>query len=152
MSSVRAHGVEADLPPGFEARIYRRIPAANERAFTVCQFATFALPAGTGDFGNSAVGTMTPDDVFVVLFEYGPESVGQRLFAAQGMPRRLAADQFLPTVLRRAMRGQSGTQWFFTESGRPFTLYSVLGSHARRAALVPKVNALLAGIRIAPSS
>jgi hypothetical protein len=151
LSTLRAHGVEADLPAGFEARIYRRIPAAGERTYTVCQFATFPLPPGTGDFGNSAAELMTADDVLMVLFEYGPESVGRRLFAAQGMPGRLAVDHFAPTVLRRAMPGHSGTQRFFTEAGRPFTLYAVLGSHARRALLVPKLNTLLAGIRILPS-
>jgi hypothetical protein len=148
LSRLRAHGVEANLPAGFEGRIYRRTPAPGETAYTVCQFATFALQSGAGDFGNGFVGSMTPDDVFVVLFEYGPESVGRRLFAAQRMPRPLTAGAFVPSVLRRALPGQSGTQWFFTETGRPFTLYAVLGSHARRAVLVPKVNQLLAGITI----
>ena len=46
-------------------------------------------------------------------------------------------------ILRRGIPGQSGTQWFFTESGRPFSFYAVLGSHAQRPALVPHVNTLL---------
>jgi len=46
------------------------------------------------------------------------------------------------------LSGQSGTQWFFTEAGRPFTLYAVLGSHARRSVLVPRVNQLLAGLSV----
>jgi hypothetical protein len=51
-------------------------------------------------------------------------------------------------VLRRGLGGQSGTQWFFTESGRAFTFYAVLGSHARRGTLVPRVNALLDGLAV----
>jgi hypothetical protein len=148
LSSLRAQGIEAELPAGFEGRIYRRTPAPGESAYTICQFATFPLVPGAGDFGNSLVEKLTQDDVFVVLFEYGPESVGQRLFAAQLMPRRLSVTDFVPSVLRRALPGQSGTQWFFTEKARPFTLYAVLGSHARRAVLVPRVNSLLAGITI----
>jgi hypothetical protein len=54
--------------------------------------------------------------------------------------------------LRRGLPGQSGTQWFFTEAGRPFTFYAVLGSHLLRNALVPKVNQLLGPLSIAPAA
>ena len=40
-------------------------------------------------------------------------------------------------TLRRGLPGQSGTQWFFTEAGRPFSFYAVLGSHALRAGAGP---------------
>jgi hypothetical protein len=66
------------------------------------------------------------------------------------MPRSLTGEDFRPTVLRRGLTGQSGTQWFFTEAGRPFTLYAVLGSHARRNALVPEVNALIGDLTVTP--
>jgi len=64
----------------------------------------------------------------------------------------LNVDDFKPYVLRRGLTGQSGTQWFFTESGRPFTLYAVLGSHARRSILVPRINRLLAGLTVEPAA
>ena len=116
----------------------------------MAQFSTFALPGEVGDFGGGAVNLMGADDIFAVLFEYGADSVGTRLFAHQGMPRRLAASDFQPQVLRRGISGQAGTQWFFTESGRPFTLYVVLGSQARRPVLVPRVNSLLGGLSVEP--
>lgn len=97
-----------------------------------------------------AVNLMGSDDIFAVLFEYGADSVGTRLFARQGMPRSLTATDFQPQVLRRGISGQAGTQWFFTEAGRPFTLYVVLGSLARRSVLVPRVNDLLAGLSVEP--
>jgi hypothetical protein len=134
----------------FEGRIFIRTPAADEHAFPVAHFATFPLPADVADFGGGAVTLMGPNDVFAVLFEYGPESVGKQLFARQGMPRSLSPDDFRPTLLRRGLGGQSGTQWFFTETGRPFTFYAVLGSHARRGTLVPQVNSLLATLSISP--
>jgi hypothetical protein len=46
------------------------------------------------------------------------------------------------------IKGQAGAQFFFSDAGRAFCLYVVLGSYARRGALVPKVNAVLAGVRI----
>ena len=54
-------------------------------------------------------------------------------------------------TLRRGIPGQSGTQWFFTESGRPFSFYAVLGSHAQRPALVPHVNTLLSSLTLSPA-
>ena len=148
MSSVAAHGLHATLPSGFEARIFVRALVGGERPFPVAHFATFPLPDDVADFGGGAVTLMGSTDIFAVLFEYGPESLGTALFARQGMVRSLAPEDFRPTVLRRGLGGQCGTQWFFTESGRPFTFYAVLGSQSRRAALVPKVNTLLDGISV----
>jgi hypothetical protein len=93
---------------------------------------------------------MGPADVFASLFEYGPESVGTALFAQQGRPTAFSEADFSPMTLRRGIPGQSGTQWFFTESGRPFSFYAVLGSHALPA-LVPRVNALLASLTLSPA-
>lgn len=150
MATLQAHGIHAQLPNTFEGRIFVRPRVADEITYPVAHFATFALPSQVGDFGSGAVTLMGPSDIFAVLFEYGPESVGTRLFARQGMPRSLGIDDFRPNLLRRGIGGQSGTQWFFTESQRPFTLYAVLGSHARRAALVPHVNSLLSNLSVSP--
>jgi hypothetical protein len=145
---LRAHGIEAPLPSGFEGRIFVRGTIGREVTYPVAHFATFALPADVGDFGSGAVTLMGPNDIFASLFEYGPESVGTALFSRQGMPRALTTGDFRPTVLRRGLGGQSGTQWFFTEAGRPFTLYVVLGSHLRRGALVPRANDLIGAVAI----
>jgi hypothetical protein len=161
VAHLAGYGISAILPGGFEGRIFRRPAgvaaarvgaprtAALERTLSVAHFATFALPPEVADFGSGAVNLMGSTDVFTVLFEYGPESVGRTLFAREGMPRSLRVEDFRPYLLRRGLGGQSGTQWFFTEAGRPFTLYAVLGSHARRYSLVPTLNRLLGGIQIA---
>ena len=55
--------------------------------------------------------------------------------------------------MQRAHRAaRPGCQYFFNEGGRAFCLYAVIGSYAQRAALVPKVNAVLATVKIAPSA
>jgi hypothetical protein len=151
MAKLRAHGIAASLPEGFEGRIFIRPHLVGEHSYSVAHFATFPLPDGVADFGSGAVTLMGPNDIFAVLFEYGPESVGTALFARQGAPQSLAPDDFRPTVLRRGLGGQSGTQWFFTEAGRPFTFYAVLGSHARRNVLVPRVNSLLGSLTVSTS-
>lgn len=152
MPTIQAHGIAAQLPSGFEGRITIRPSIGREVPYPVANFSTFPLPPDIGDFGSGAVTLMGTSDIFVTLFEYGPESLGQSLFAQQGMPRSLTPADFRPYVLRRGLSGQSGTQWFFTESGRPFTLYVVLGSHAQRAPLVPRVNSLIGAVTLAPSA
>jgi hypothetical protein len=151
MAVLRAHGIAASLPAGFEGRIFIRPAIGREVPYPVANFSTFALPADVGDFGSGAVNLMGASDIFTSLFEYGPESLGQPLFARVGMPRALSTDDFRPYVLRRGLSGQSGSQWFFTEAGRPFTLYVVLGSHVRRNLLVPRVNDLIGTLSVAPT-
>ena len=150
MPTIGAHGITARLPAGFEGRIFVR-PSAVGATYPVAQFATFPIPDDVGDFGSGAVNLMGPYDVFTTLFEYGPESLGKALFTRQGRPSVLSPGDFSPTTLRRGLPGQSGTQWFFTEGGRPFSLYAVLGSHALRRLLVPRVNELLGALTVTPT-
>ena len=151
MATIRAHGIAAQLPNGFEGRIYVRPTLAGE-SYPIGQFATFPIPDDIGDFGSGAVSLMSPDDVFATLFEYGPESLGTALFRSQGLPTSFTPADFSPVRLRRGLPGQSGTQRFFTEAGRPFSFYAVLGSHMLRASLVPSVNALISALLISPTS
>jgi hypothetical protein len=150
MATIGAHGIVARLPEGFEGRIFVR-PSSIGSTYPVAQFATFPLPDDIGDFGSGAVNLMGSDDVFATLFEYGPESLGTALFARQGRPATFTPQDFSPIVLRRGLVGQSGTQWFFTEAGRPFSFYAVLGSHVLRDRLVPRVNTLLASLALSPA-
>jgi hypothetical protein len=152
VAELRAHGIAASLPVGFEGRIFIRPTVGREVPYPVANFATFALPGDVGDFGSGAVNLMGPSDIFATLFEYGPESLGQPLFARQGIPRALSTADFRPYVLRRGLNGQSGSQWFFTDAGRAFTLYVVLGSHVQRSRLVPRVNDLIGALSVVPNS
>ena len=144
---LRAHGIEVEPPPGWEAEIYRRPPDPGETTHAILHAATFALPARRGDFGSGAVNVMGPDDVLVVLFEYAPESAGEALFAREGIPVPQAED-FDRRALQRTLPGQSGWQSFFSYGGRAFCLYVVLGSHHRRRLLLPHVHALLAKLKL----
>ena len=96
VATLRAHGIEAPLPGGFEGRSSSGRPVGDEVPYPVAHFATFALPTDVGDFGGGAVNLMGVNDIFAVLFEYGPESLGRRLFARQGMPRSLTTDRLPP--------------------------------------------------------
>ncbi len=142
-------GIDAAIPAGWDARLYRRVPGdAMEQTFPVLHAANFPLPANRGDFGSGAVEVMGPTHLFVSLLEYGDASVSTPLFAKYGMPKRLSPQDFRPDQLQRPIPGQLGVQRFFTDSGRAFCLYAVLGSYAARLMLIGRLNAALAGITL----
>jgi len=155
---LSAHGIETDLPPGWEGRItLRKAPDGSDRAKgtrgeqpnPVTHLANFALPEDRGDFGSGAVDVMGSGHVLVVLFEYGPESVGQALFRRrQGLPTRLRPDMFSGSALQRTVPDQAGAQVFFTAADRAFCLYVVLGRHREASQLVPLANRTLQATRI----
>jgi hypothetical protein len=164
MTDLTAHGIEVTLPAGWEGRLFKR-PSAGEVAASaadgppapegesthaVLHASTIALPIGIGDFASGAVDKLGNDDIIVVLFEYGPESVDTPLFKSAGIPRLLQADDFSPNVMQRAIRGQAGVQRFFNDQGRAFCLYVVIGAFARRQQLVKRVNQVLATLTIEP--
>ena len=143
------HGLALELPRGWDARIYRR--AAEEAGATsraILHAASFALPEEREDFGGGAVELMRESDVLVMLVEYDPEAAATALFARQGMPRELPPSAFAGNGLQRALPGQAGAQVFFSEAGRAFCLYVVIGSAARRMDLAARVNALLATVQL----
>lgn len=161
---LRGPGISLDLPRGWEGRVRPRttepldggtapgrVEAAtlDARNPSVVQAGNFALPATLGDFGGGAVEAMATQDLFLTLFEYGPESLDTPLFARQGMPRVLRPDDLDPWSLRTPLPGMSGTQVLFTEAGRPFCLYVALGSHLRRFRTLPVVSGILKSVEIA---
>jgi hypothetical protein len=143
--------VSIDVPEDWEGSISGgdfQVEADGAQEPTVIHVASFPMPAERGSFGTGAVELMRSGDVFMTLFEYGPESAGTPLFEAEGIPRQLAAREFDRNALQRAMPGQSGLQRFFTHNGRAFCLYVVLGSHVDRADILPRVNAVLETLEI----
>ena len=156
---ISGHGISIDVPAGWDARIAGP-PPARTRSFGVAadddpegrrallHAASFPLPDERGAFGGGAVEHMAAADLFISLVEYDSASVGTPLFAPRGVPRRLTAADFDPNTMQRPIAGQSGAQRFFTEAGRAFCLYAVLGRHRSRSALVPKLNEVIATIGI----
>ncbi|MGH9278399.1 MAG: hypothetical protein ACRD12_09900 [Acidimicrobiales bacterium] len=145
MAELSGLGLSVDLPDGWDGRIYTRDEAGGTRASL--HGATFPLPGMRGDYGSGAVEMMGPEDVLVVLLEFDPSSTGQPLFAAQGFPT-LYPTNFTQRNLQRPIAGQAGAQWFFTEAGRAFCLYVVLGLLTDRDRLAPLAADVVARIRV----
>ena len=131
----RDRGSASDRPPrlartgsasrcarGWEGRILRRqTENDHETTYSVVHLATFPLPEERGDFGAGVTELMRSPDVFVVLFEYGPESLGSPMFAG---PRD-------PAPHRRPVQQHAAA----TPAPRPGRLPALL--HRRRPAVLP---------------
>jgi hypothetical protein len=160
---LRAHGITAVVPRGWDGRIFRRaesevvaapgvgssgVPQSGWTA-PVLHLGSFGLPDDRGDYGSGAVNRMRSDDVFLALVEFGPESVGTAMFARTGLPRLRARDVTAATM-QRPIPNMGGVQHFRTVSGRAFCCYAVVGSLARRSTLVERLISALAGVTISP--
>jgi hypothetical protein len=147
---LAAHRLAVAVPLGWEARIFRRVADhPREGTHPVIHLANFPLPEDRGDFGAGVTDRMAGADVFVAVFEYGPESVGQPLFAQQGVPT-LTPAMFSPARLQRTIPGQLGAQRFFTAGGRAFCVYAVVAHRRYLTAAVAEVNRALAALEIEP--
>ena len=147
-----AGGLSLDLPDGWEARVRRQAPSQPGRPGNVLlHAATVPLPERRGDFGSGVVETLGPDDAFLALLEYDKKDASKVLFTSTRLPVPKPSD-FSPSVLQRTRAGNTGAQWFFALSGRPFALHAVLGSHARRAPGAVKVAELLSGLKVGAAS
>ena len=146
---VSRFGLSATARPGWDTRIFRRAADTElgEVTHPVLHACTRALPAERGDLGGGVVEVLRAQDVFIALVEFGSDMAGHGLFGPRGVPR-LAPSQFGPDRLQRVVPGRSAAQHFFTEGGRAFCLFVVLGSHARRMALVPRAAQVVGGFAI----
>ncbi len=164
---LAAHGVSLDLPKGWDAEFSGAAPpnsevAVRERSLStqsvddferpfqplVVHAGNFRLPADRGDFGSGAVEAMGAGGVLVCLLEYDQASASTELFRRNRLPQALGVNDVQPNTLQRTISGQAGTQIFCAENGRAFCLYVVIGSHRRRAVLVPLANEVISSISI----
>ena len=154
-------GIRAQAPRGWQVAVTRRpgavaaVPGAQmatghdaqDVTRPVLHACTRPMPADRGDFGSGVVDLLGADDIFVALVDYGAEVADQGLFERQGLPR-LAPSQFAPNRLQRPLPGLSASQHFFSSGGRGFCLFTVIGSHARRMAAVPRAEQFVRTIQI----
>lgn len=149
---VQATGITLDLPPGWEAEVDGGAgePAGDVPTTPRVHIANFPLPARRGDFGSGAVETMIDGDAIICLLEESSAAVGTAVYSHRGIPRLTPAD-FAPNRMQRPLKGQAGTQMFFTSGNRAFALYVALGSFTSRGTIVNEINDVLAGITIAPA-
>ena len=145
------YGLNLDVPAGWEARIYRRAPQEpGELSYPVLHLGTVPLPAVRGDYGGGVIEHLGSEDVFISMLEFGAAVADDGLFDHQGIPA-LRPSQFGTGRLPHVQADVSAVQHFFSDAGRAFCLYVVVGSDGRRMVTVPKAAAALRGLTIRPA-
>lgn len=142
---LAGHRLSVLVPAGWDARIGATDGAATLHA------ASFALPAEDGEFGTRATGTMPPESMFLAITEYVPDRhlrPGTGLFAGT-RPARLEEGHFAAQTLLLARPGQRGAQWFFSDAGRPFCLYTVLHADVHAGRLLELASACVRSLDVA---
>ncbi|HET7488667.1 MAG TPA: hypothetical protein VFJ85_12115 [Acidimicrobiales bacterium] len=145
MGRLSGHGLAVDLPRGWDGAVTRR-----PGGLPVLHAGSMPLPAERGDAGGGVVERLGWGDVFVALLEHERLPAGAPLFAA-GPPATLSPDRFVPGALQGMRPVQSGAQWFFTAAGRSFSLFVVVGEHARRQRLLPPAERVVASLAVEPA-
>ena len=143
---ISGYGIHIEVPRGWEARVYRRAEGDP-----TLHAGNFPLPMDDGDFGSGAVGRMTDGGIFIALTEYRADLAGEPLFSGPGLPLSVAGSELNPLALQRALPGQSGVQRFFTQAGRPFCLYLVVGSWPNPWKLLRQANRVLHSLAVTPA-
>ncbi|HWF35251.1 MAG TPA: hypothetical protein VG295_07755 [Solirubrobacteraceae bacterium] len=147
---IEAHGIAAELPPGWSGRIFR-LPGGG----ATLHAGTFPLPLDASSFGDASTGAIPAGGTFIALTEYLPGpglTPGSGLFAPRHFPRPLDPASFSARKLAHGRPGQSATQHFFTTSSRPLCLYVVIAappSRAERRAQLDRINRVLGSVRVA---
>lgn len=157
MSELSAYGISVSVPRGWDGHIFRRPGSspssarssvdASGTANAVTHLANFPLPAERGDYGSGAVEKMKPGDVLVCLLEFDGEAGATAMFRHDGVPRFSESD-FGPHSMQRTIAGLAGAQAFFTEKGRAFCAYAVIGATRLKRPLVNEVNRMLEALSI----
>ena len=149
-ATVAAFGLSVEVPPGWEAEIYRREPdvTRGEVTMPILHAANVPLARNRGDYGGGTVETLGQRGVFVALLEHGAGAADAALFSERRVPWPLGGDAFRPNALQRNLPGQAGCQSFFVTAGRPWCLYVVIGSYGLRHVLASEANRLLSAVRV----
>ena len=146
---LNGHGLGIELPRGWSGRVFSRTGSA-----ATLHVASFPLPLGDGEFGDSSTAHMHADAVLradgVPSRARGWSRAGACSAPRNWIPRRLDPSAFSAAGLAHPRPGQAGMQHFFTSSRRPFCLYVVLaGPRTGRRRQLAEVDHVLSSLQIA---
>jgi hypothetical protein len=148
MTLLADRGLEVDVPPGWEGRIFTpRLPPPAEN-HPVLHLADIPLPFERSSYVETAA---TLDGrrggLVCSLVSFAPELADVGLYAPQGVPRIHARD-LDPRALQIPVPNGAGVQRFFSVNGRPFSLYIVASVDRHTAARLRIASDALASLRV----
>lgn len=150
MAVLSGHGLAVRVPENWEGRIF--VPSLPPPALNlpILHLTNAALPMERSTYAPELAAQAGSTGALVALVEFEARLAGRGLYAPQGLGLPLRRAGFHTRALQVPNPLQEGHQRFFSDGGRAFSLYVVLGSGDGADWRLRVVNNALATLRITP--
>ncbi len=128
MTRLSSHGIAITVPPGWEGRIF--VPDLEPPAINlpILHLTDAVLTAERSSYGPELAARAGGTGILVALLEFDHTLADVGLYEPQGLDLPLTRARFHRRALQFPSQVQEGHQRFFSEGGRAFCLYVVLGT------------------------
>jgi len=150
MTRLSSHGIAITVPKGWEGRLF--VPDLDPPAINlpILHLTNTVLTTERSSFAPELAARAGGTGVLVALLEFDHTLADVGLYEPQGLRLPLTRDRFHEKALQFPSRVQEGHQWFFSEGGRAFCLYVVLGTGRGADRRLDEANRALASLEIRP--
>ena len=142
------HGLAVDIPRGWEARMF--VPDLPPPAINlpVLHVSSAPLPTSRSSYAAEASRGLGDRGILFSLLEFEAALANVGLYAAQGMPVPIRADELDHRAMQIPHPEQGGVQRFFSQAGRAFSLYVIAGLGPGLRDRLGELDRVLRGVEI----
>jgi len=150
VTRLASHGIAIEVPKGWEGRIF--VPDLDPPAINlpILHLTDTVLTLERSSYAPELAARAGGTGTLVALLEFDHTLADVGLYAPQGLHLPLSRERFHQKALQFPSRVQEGHQRFFSQGGRAFCLYVVLGTGRGVDRRLADVNGALASLEIEP--
>jgi hypothetical protein len=150
MGLLMSQGLSIEVPPRWEGRIFLPDLPAPAVNLPIMHLTDATLSMVRSTYAPELAARAGSSGALVALVEFEDRLADRGLYAAQGLHLPLRRDRFDAHALQLPDPSQQGHQRFFSQGGRAFCLYVVLGIGPGADARLRAVNRALATLKVTP--
>jgi hypothetical protein len=150
MTRLSSRGIAITVPRGWEGRIFVPDLAPPAINLPILHLTDTVLTTERSSYAPELAARAGGAGILVALLEFDHRLADVGLYEPQGLRLPLARDRFHQKALQFPSRVQEGHQRFFSEGGRAFCLYVVLGTGPGVDRRLDQANRALASLEIRP--
>jgi hypothetical protein len=150
MTRLSSRGIAITVPRGWEGRIFVPDLAPPAINLPILHLTDTVLTTERSSYAPELAARAGGAGILVALLEFDHRLADVGLYEPQGLRLPLARERFHQKALQFPSRVQEGHQRFFSEGGRAFCLYVVLGTGPGVDRRLDQANRALASLEIRP--
>jgi hypothetical protein len=150
VTRLASHGIAIDVLPGWEGRIFVPDLAPPAINLPILHLTDVVLTQERSSYAPELAARAGGSGTLVALLEFDHALANVGLYERKGLHLPLTRERFHHRALQFPSRVQEGHQRFFSEGGRAFCLYVVLGTGRGVDTRLAQVNRALASLHIRP--